>query len=187
MKKIKLQKKIVIRIIATLLLIGLVVLFIQWMGSPHKGQVTVRSPPYNEIPSVRTDKILQGTYMTFSYSGMYLAKNESNKNNDLEIYTLIADTNFDKRIVASVSNLPDGQLNSYGAYKMRSVRTDLYTARKIQVGGEVIDVWVRNDNTEQTAFIPRGNKVATIAFVSSSTSDQLTPEVDAILRSFRWK
>lgn len=186
-KNLKLQKKTIIRILVGLLLIGVVALMVIWMGAPHKGRVTLASSPHNEISSTRTDKTLHGTYMTFNYSGMYLAKSETDKNNDLEVHTLVADSNYDKRIVASVSNLPDGQLNSYGAYKMRSVRTDLYTARKIQLGDGVVDLWVRHDNTEQTAFILRGNKVVTISFVTSSTSGNLTPEVEAILRSFRWK
>lgn len=182
------SKKRLIKTIIVILLLVVSALLIRWMLSPHKGKVTLSSSsPDSKVLTTYTDKLLDGTDIAFNYSGKYIAKNEGQSNNDLEVYRLSADTHYDKQILASVSNLPDGQLSYYAAYKYRQLHTELYTLRKVRVDNIAVDVWVKNDGTEQTAMIPKGNKVATIALTTASTTDQLTPEIDALLSTFRWK
>lgn len=188
MKQKLLHRKSLKKIIVVALIIGLAVYFVIWAASPSKGSVDVSATSKNgSTTSVPTIKNLDGTYIAFSYSGKYLAKSEGSKNNELEIHTLSADTHYDKRIIASVSNLPDGQIGSYGAYIYRKLHTETYTVKKVQVAGEAADLWVKNDGSEQTVMIPRGNKVATITFTTASMSDKLDSEAEALLKSFRWK
>lgn len=165
----------------------MIISFIVWSAKPSQGNVKESSSSKNPSTSEVANKKIDGKYIAFNYSGKYVAKSEGPKNNELEIHTLSAGTNYDKRIIASVSNLPDGQISSYGAYIYRKLQTELYTARKVQVDGAVVDLWVKNDGSEQTVMIPRGNKVATITFTTASTADNLTSEADALINSFRWK
>jgi hypothetical protein len=175
------------RIIPLAIAGGLLLWFIVWATSPHQGKVAPSTAPETNEQALAPDKTLDSAYMTFQYSGKYLMKNEGPANNDLEVYRLNADTHYDKQIIASVSNLPDGQLGSYGNYIYRKIHTDLYGVRKERVAGTEVEVWVKNDGTEQTVMIPHGNVVATITFATASSSDQLTREVDALLSTFRWK
>ncbi len=188
MKRKVITKKRSILIIVIILLVGIVAWLVMWMLQPSKGTVTLHSTSNSSQTSpTYTSKILDGTYLTFSYSSKYTVKNEGAKNNDLEVYRLSADTHYNKQILASVSNLPDGKLTSDSAYIYRKLHTDLYTPRVIQVANLSVDVWVKNDGTEQTVMIPHGDKVATFAFLTASSIDNLSQEVDALLSTFRWK
>lgn len=175
--------KIIIPIIAV---VGVAIWFMAWMTSPKQGKVQTPSVTQKTATPV-ADRTLDGTYVTFTYSGSYSVKSEGPKNNDLEIHTLSAAKNYDKRTIVSVSNLSDGQLGSYGAYIYRKLDTNTYTTRKVTVAGTTVDSWVKKDGSEQTIFLPKGNKIATITFTTASTNEQLTPEVDALLKTFRWK
>lgn len=166
--------------------IGLIVWLILWGRSSGEGKV-LRSPD-SKAPTAYVDKQLVGRYISFTYSGRYMARTEAAKDNDLERYTLSADTRHDKRILASVSNLPDGKLESDGSYIYRQKATALYTSRKVQVGEhQSVTVWAKKDGTEQTAIMAHGNRVATVSLVTTNTSEDLTAETNALLKSFRWK
>jgi hypothetical protein len=156
-----------------------------WASTPKQGTITNTSS--SRVQTTYYDKKLEGTYMSFQYSGKYIAKTETVTNGDLERYTLSADTHYDKRILASVADLPDGRLESNGAYIFRQKSPDSYIYRKMQVNSGMIGVWVKKDGTEQTAMIPRGNKVVVISLVTASTNDDLAKETDALLNTFRWK
>ncbi len=174
------------KIIIAIVLIGLLGWFLVWAALPNHAKLSAPKAT-NKTPAIVGDKDLNSTYISFRYNGKYLAKNEGPSNNDLEVHTLSADTHYNKQIIASVSTLPDGQLDSYGAYIFRKVRTDLYKARQVKVAGLAAEVWVKNDGSEQTVMIPHGNKVATLAFTTASQMDTLTAEVDALLKTFSWK
>jgi hypothetical protein len=165
--------------------IAVIVGLIIWARTPTLGRIL--SPPPLKGPTTYYDKKLDGRYMSFQYSGKYSASDQGAKDNDLERYALNADTHYDKRLLASVANLPDGKLESDGGYILRQKSTELYKNRKFVVSGNSIDVWVKNDNTEQTAMIPHGNKVAVISFVTTNPGDDLTGEMNALLKTFEWK
>lgn len=181
--KVKKSLKIVVPIVVVL---AAIVWFVLWANAPKQGTITNGSSS-NKGPTTYYDKKLDGTYMSFQYSGKYVAKTETPTNGDVERYTLSADTRYDKRISASVSDLPDGQLTSNGNYIFRQKSTTLYTNRKVQVAGSTADVWVKKDGTEQTAIFAHGAKAATISFVTANTNDDLTSEIDALLKTFSWK
>lgn len=172
-------------VIPVVLVTGMVVVFLAWSNAPNQG--TIANASTAKAPAAYFDKTLDGTYMKFQHSSKYLLTSEIPSNGDLERYTLSADTRYDKRILISVTNLPDGRLDSNGAYIYRQSSKDVYGMRKLQIGSELYTVWVRNDGTEQTAMIPRGNKVAIISSVTANPKDDLNTEMDALLNSFRLK
>lgn len=172
-------------LIPAVLVTGLAVGFLVWSNAPNQGTIANASP--TKAPTAYFNKTLNGERMQFQYSSKYSLKNEIPSNGDLERYTLSADTRYDKRILISATNLPDGRLESNGAYTYRQSSKTVYAMRKLQVGSEVYTVWERNDGTEQTAMIPRGDKVAIITSVTANPKDDLTTEMDALLNSFRLK
>lgn len=171
--------------ISIVLVLGIIAGFVMWSHSPNKGRILTPQPAKG--PSTYNDKKLVGTYMSFQYSGKYIVRNEAATNGDLERYTLSADTHYDKRILASVANLPDGKLESNGAYIFRQKSSNIYTSRKVTVDEGTVNVWVKNDGTEQTAMLPHGDKVAVVSLITAGTSDDLNTEMDALLKTFQWK
>lgn len=172
-------------LIPALLLIGVMAWFLVSANMPNKGSIS--NPPSNKASNDYYDKILDGTHFKFQYSSRFLAKNETATNGDLERYVLIADTRYDKRILASVTGLPDGRLESNGGYIFRQSSSSIYSSRTIKVGSDTITIWVKKDGTEQTAIIPNGQKAAVISFVTINTNENLTNEIDTLLSTFRWK
>lgn len=171
-------------IIPVALVLGVVVGIVLWAGKPHSG--TISPPPTTIAPTTYYDKKLEGKYITFQYSGKYIARDEKAVNNNLELHSLNADTHYDKRIMASVVGMPTGSLDRNGDYLYRRNSPAVYKSRTVHAGNKVIEVWVRNDGSEQTAMIPHGDKAAVISFVTASNSDSLTAEVDALLNTFQW-
>lgn len=172
-------------IIIVALILGAITGIVIWARTPTVG--IILSPPPLKGPTTYYDKKLNGKYMSFQYSGKYSATDQGTKDNDLERYTLNADTHYDKRLLASVANLPDSNVQSDGAYIFRQKSPSLYVDRKVTVQSTPIDVWVKNDGTEQTAMIPHGNKLAIITFVTANPADDLTGEMNALLKTFEWK
>ncbi len=189
MRKIHISKKmILIPVLLIIVIVGIVIAM--WASAPKKGTIgTAPSTRTNQTENY-TVKQLDGKFIAFSYSGRYVASTESPQDGSLELYMLRATTTYDKQIAASVAELPDGNLNANGAYLYRQSRTDLYKKRSVEVQGRQIDVLVKSDGTEQTAFLPYGNRVVILAFTTTAAAaqnDNLTDEVNELLKSFRWK
>lgn len=172
-------------IISIAVIAGAVTVFVLWAKSPHQGSVSKTQSPIG--PAAYSDKQLNGKYLSFQYSGKYVAQSGGAKDNDLEIFILSAATQYEKRIVASVASLPDGKVESNGSYIYRQASTVTYSNRKVIVEGVPVDVWVKKDGLEQTAMIPHGNKLGVISFVTTNANDDLTGEMDTLLKTFRWK
>jgi hypothetical protein len=173
-------------LVATLILIGGVIWVITWAGTPRQATI-VKSVSSKSAITTYYDNSLDGTYMSFKYSGKYIVRKDGPKDNYLELYTLSADTHYDKRILASVANLPDGRLQSDGGYIFRQKSPALYNSKSIQLGDASATIWVKKDGSEQTAMVPRGNKLAVISMVTASTSDNIDKEMEALLNTFKWK
>lgn len=179
------RSKIIVPAVIVILVIGSVASFVLWASKPHQGRVTNASSSRETV--AYQDKLLEGTYFQFVHSSNYSIKKEAALNGEIERYTLSAGTRYDKRLLAAITNLPDGQIDSYGAYIYRKSSADVYSMRKIQSGSNTYNVWVRKDGTEQTAMIQRGNKLALITLVTANPKDDLTTEMDALLNTFKWK
>lgn len=166
--------------------VGLVILFglLFYANSANKGRiVTADARPRTVTPA---NKTYTGKYMSFVYPGTYRTEARPAQGVDLEVAMLSADTNYDKRLAVSVSDLPGGLLDNNSAYKLRSTYTNLYASRALNTPGGAATVWVKRDNSEQTAFIQKGNRVAVLSFTTANTSEDLTAEVNALLGSFKW-
>ena len=186
MNKIKITKKWVI--ITSILLFVLAVLGVVgwWANTPKKGKV-ITAPVMRDQDQGYSVKELNGQYISFSYSGIYIPSSEPARDNFVELHMLRASTIYDKQIAVAVANLPDGNVNSNGAYLLRKSHPDLYKNRILNLGDKQIEVWSKSDGSEETAIMPKGDKVAILSFTSANKNDNLRTEADEVLKSFQWK
>jgi hypothetical protein len=166
--------------------IGLVVAGVLWASAGSQGQI-VNAPPDKKVIHGPAYQNYDGPYMTFSYLSTYQNHKLDAKDPDLDLAMLTADTNYDKRLAVSVSKLTGGGLDNNSAYLLRQSQPDTYTSSNISVNGSSAIVWIKKDGLERTVFIPHGDKVAMLAFTTTGNLDNLQPEVDALLASYRWK
>lgn len=179
------RKRCILGAVTVTLLLVVVGSGIMWASSSNQGKIVAFSPK-NPV-YIPANKDFTSAYMTFTYDGNYKPHQLPATDNDLENTILSADKNYDKRLAVSVSKLSGGQLNSNSAYNLRASQTDAYSSHQVTVSGGAATVWTKNDGSEQTAFIPYGDKIAVLSFSTSGTAGNLSPEVVAVLASFRWK
>lgn len=156
-----------------------------WASAANKGQIvdaadtkSGRAPTYQDFDSA---------YITFRYSGAYQAHKLEAKDLDLELSMLTVNTNYEKRLAVSVSQLAGRSLDSNSAYLLRKSQPEIYASRQVIIDGNVAVVSTKIDGLEQTVFIPHGDRVALLSFLTAGNFDDLQPEVDSLLKTFRWK
>ena len=182
-----LNKKQKINIAIGTVLLAFSVIFIYWMQSDNNGQITQPNLQKNQSPPLTT-KQLDGKYMTFGYSSQYMVRQRTDRGDDLEVYELDADKPYVKKLAASVSNLPDGTLNSNSAYLLRKSHTDKFQERMLSPEIANTEVWSSTDGSKQTVFITKDKRVAVLAFTQDGGDKAAyNNEVDSIIRSFKWK
>ncbi len=168
-----------------LLFIISVVGFGAWATAGNKG--IVQMPPDRPLKHDPDKQKLDGKYISFEYNGVYDLKKQPSTSNDVEMYYLTANANYEKHLAVDVSRLTTGGLSNYVSYTARSGRKDLYTEQALTVDGGPATEFVKNDTTERTVFVPHGDKVLVLSFVSNSILDDLQTEIDDLLNSFQWK
>ncbi len=156
-----------------------------WAMTTNRG--TVLTPPDRVVKHGPASQQLDGIYISFAYNGIYELKKQPSTPNDVEMYYLTANTNYEKHLAVDVSRLPGGSLDNYVSYTARDSRKDVYTKQDITVDGGPATEFVKNDTTERTVFVPHGDKVLTLSFVSASVLDDSQSEVNSLLSSFHWK
>lgn len=179
------RKKLWVLLITVLLIAVAGAVILLWGSKPNNGDIV--DSKANEKPSAVKSKVLSGKFITFTYSGDYMAKPMQASGNDLEMYMLTADRTYQKQIAVDVAELPGGNLSNNAAYNYRKATPSLYSSTTITVDGEPAIEWIKNDGSEITVQIPKNNLIATLSFTTGSTADQLQPEVNALISSFRWK
>ena len=177
-------KKSKILVVVLVLLIGLAS-FISWASEKTTGTIQVSAPRTTQ--QAAAFKIYDGKYITFRYLGTYDAKQLKAENGDLELATLDAKTNYEKRLVVSVSALSSGSLTGDSNYGLRKSQPNNYRELAVTVDGAPATLFIKSDGLEQTVFIPKDGRVASLSFVTVGTVGDLTAEVSALLATFSWK
>lgn len=171
--------------VAALLIIIVTLAVFLWSTASNKANVT--NPPPIITPSRIGHKIFNGQYVAFEYTSRYAPKTLAAKDSDLELYMLTADTSYEKRLVVSVSRLPGGLLSQNSAYALRSTSTTDYRLETQTIDGSQAVVAIKADGSERTIFIPRGEQIAVLSFVTKSPSDDIASESQRLLSTFHWK
>jgi hypothetical protein len=177
--------KIKILIAGALLIVTFFV--VVWANSNNTGVVET---PYSVLPKATVAyKDYDGTSLSFRYLGVYSIRKPAveQKNANVGQVMFKADTTYEKHLSVEVSNLPGGALAQNSAYNLRLNSPNEYASRSLTVDGVQATIWVKKDGTEQTAMVPRGNRLATFSFVQIGTQSDITPEVDALLATVKWK
>jgi hypothetical protein len=157
-----------------------------WSTKSNQGTIAYAASPGQQARI--SYKVLNGKYISFIYNGEYAVINmQPSGDNDLETYLLSADTSYQKQLAVDISTLPGGNLNNNSSYNFRKTSPYLYTSQNITVDGSPAVEWLKNDGSEITVQIPNGGKLATLSFTTGSPTDQLQPEVNALMQSFSWK
>lgn len=177
------QKNIVIGLVLLLGILG----FVFWTQSDNTGKITPQKDNF-QAAAVPGIKQFDGLYMTFEYSGQYVVRQIQNRGDDLELYEFDANKPYPKKVAVSISNLPDGTLNSNSAYLLRKSHTDKFYERPLPQENLKAEVWSSTDGTKQTVFVVRNGRVAVLAFTQDGGDKSLyNNEVDTIVGSFKWK
>lgn len=175
-----------IYLLATVVVIGLAILIFQLTNNAgNKGSITAAKA--KDTTQAKTSfKLFSGRYVKFEYSSRYAPQTLPAKDLDLELYMFTADTIYDKRLAVSVSQLPEGQLTQSSAYMLRSTDTAAYSLTNQKVDGLNSVIATKSDGSEKTAFIPNGQKIAILSFVTANTSDDINNELQRALSTFQW-
>jgi hypothetical protein len=131
-------------------------------------------------------KMLSGEHLKFMYKNVYGIKKLLSGGDDIEQYFLTADTNYPKTLAVDLTKF-DGSLNGDIAYAARKNHPELYTSEVLNVNGGSAEEFVKTDFTERTIFIPHGNSLAILSFVSGNKYEDLQTEILALLGTFQWK
>ena len=126
-------------------------------------------------------------YIYFSYSSTYQAVRQPPAGTSLQMAMLSADTSYQKHLAVAVFPLDAGGLDGFSPYAVRKVQPALYKRADVPVKGGTAIVFSKADNSEITAIIPHADKLATLSFTTASSYDDLSTEVNALLKSFYWK
>ena len=158
-----------------------------WFSTANKGSIG-EAQQFKSINKKVGYNELNGKYIYLQYANNYFIQKLPATDNDLELYTISANTAYTKQLVVSVTKLPDNKLENNSAYMLRNTRTDLYTERVVETKTLKARVWTRNDNQEQTAILEKDSKVAVLSFVQQGGEPyKLNAEVNTLLRSFEWR
>jgi hypothetical protein len=171
-------------VFAVLAIIGLLA---GWSFSTNKAAISSTST--NSGAKTIAYKTYNGKFVTFRYSGGYSLKLLPSLKSDVEEATFTADTSYVKELAITVAPLPTGGLAADTGYYFRQTHPDLYYSQALRVAGSAATEWIRYDGTEQTIYIPNGNRYAVLAFSIAQTNDTsgLPSEVSALLQTFQWK
>ena len=176
------KRKIIIAVAIVVLIIIAVIVFLSVSSS--KGTITTQYYNNQNQPKYQT---LNGKTFSLQYDKRYAVGIPDSHNSDIEDYMLIADTIYDKRLAVSVAPLPTGRLTDDSAYNLRLVHPELYQPQTQQTPGGTATIFTKPDGSEETVFIQHPGIIIALAFTTTGATDKLTPEVNHLLGTFRWK
>ena len=180
----KTRKGLILTAIVALVAISLLG-FTLWVTSINKA--TIEIVPDRIVNRKTGSEILDGKTIRFKHSSSYGVRQSDVSSQEIEAYYLTADTNYEKHLAVSVVKLGPGALLGETSYTSRKLRTDLYSERDLTINGAIVIRYVKNDNTEQTAYVVNGNNLAVFSFTSNSQYDDVQAESIALLSSLTWK
>lgn len=131
-------------------------------------------------------KTLDADHFKFMYKSVYGVKRLPSAGDDIEQYSLTADTNYLKTLAVDLIKF-DGDLNGDVTYASRKTHPDLYSSQIVTVDGTTAEEFVKTDLSERTVFIPHGKSMAILSFVSGNKYEDLQTELLALLSTFQWK
>ncbi len=133
-------------------------------------------------------RFLQGTEVEMYYPEQFdlLSRLTSDKTS-LEQYNLGNSSKRQQVIAISVHSLEGGNLNDDSSWRSRTLDSTHYVSNKEQVGGEVISIMTKTDNTEKTLFWPHKGRLLIIAISTNDSNDDLPAMISMIKPTVKWR
>ncbi len=161
------------------------------LSNPAQGTVQTKTPTASVASRKKVTYIeLKGKTFTLSYPSSFSLAPLGNgaSYGDLDNFLLNTSSIAGSDHLAVAVQARFTNINENSSYRFRQLRPELYTQTKAQVGGsEAIIMTKTQEGYEQTVFIPRHDKLATIAFTSpQADADEHGAVMDHIMSTFRW-
>lgn len=158
------KKKYLLPIIVVLVFLALFIIGIKNLNSPAQGTVT-----QNNLDNVA--KIASGpqqysdTYITFTYPGSYSISPTDKQNSYLDIVNLVSKARRDQYAAISVVK---ENIDSDSGVNYRRLHPEMY--KSVSSSSNQL-IFVKDDQTEYTGYLQKGNYTVTISFTSVAASD----------------
>lgn len=162
-----------------------------FMNRPSTGTVikhTLEDNP-NQAEEFRTNT-LTGKYFTLTYDGaLDTVSNISQSDTTAhEVYRVARSDIRGRRIfVVTIKQLPAGGMSEESSYKLRRIKPDIYREGGMTIGDYAFVTFQKTDNTELTAFVVQGDKLAMLAYTLQAPDGDLESEARALFDDFRWQ
>lgn len=184
MKQKSSKRKLYIAVPAVLVLV-IIGAFFFWASSSSTGTISesteakqVQAPAFKDF---------NGKSITFQHKGTYQPQTLEAKDLDLELHMLRATTIYNKQLAVAVSQSPMAVLRLTRATCCARASRRCIPSAPLLLPVHLLCCGLKADGTEQTAFMANRNKIAILSFTTAGNADNLDPEVDALLKTFRWK
>lgn len=132
-----------------------------------------------------TWKLLEGKAFTLEYLSNYVSKDSHVSTPDHLLF--VTEGLVSKKLAIAVDSLRGHPLDAEPAFQDRKLHPDIYRLDTRKLAGTQFPVMIRLDNTEQVAFLVRGNTLATIALTNGDSKDMPVDEFNHMLESWKWK
>lgn len=129
---------------------------------------------------------LTGKQFSMEYYDDYVAK-QADLHAGLDQYFFIEDGLITKHLAVAVAKLNGHGLTEEPAYQMRSLTPQTYKLDTRAINSQAVPVMERLDNTEQVAFIVRGDLLGTIALTTGNPADPPKDELNHMISSWAWQ
>jgi hypothetical protein len=177
------RPKVFIPIILLLVIVLAVILTVRNLNAPAVGTITSQPPAKSEVVDPYSHpNTYDGKYVSFTYPAHYKPIPSPKSGSYLETAGFYGTNQTSKQI--SVGVLKES-INDDSGVKLRQQETDTYTQDPRTASG--VMVFSRTANgSERTAFVPHGDKVASISLTAPPGWD-LNEDLQTILLSLKWK
>jgi len=131
-----------------------------------------------------------GSTMTFDYPANYTdTKNNAGNGNITEQLSLTARSGVQQtqRIsITVVSSATGAQLKEDGGYVLRRNESAHYTHETVQVNGQDVEKFTKQDNSEVTYYISGPHYYAIVSGTAVNTTSGLADDITGVVGSFNW-
>lgn len=162
-----------------------VIILIKQLSQPAVGKVRSKTAAAS-APQAATWTKLEAKQYSVEFLNDYVFK-QGSLQSESDSYFLIEDGLITKHLAIAVTNIGAHSLDEEPAFQMRSLAPQTYKLETRSITSRQVPVMVRLDNTEQVAFIVKGNKLGTIALTTGNPADPPVGELNHMIASWTWK
>lgn len=162
-----------------------------FMNRPSTGTVIKHSLEDNpNQQEARRTNTITGKHFSLDYDAALdtVSNISAGDSTALEVYRVARSDIRGRRIfVITIKHLPSGGMSEESSYKLRRINPEVYREGSMTVGDYAMVTFQKSDNTELTAFVVQGDKLAMLAYTLQAPDGDLESEARALFDDFRWQ